>query len=523
MPSEAPVLGFDRISEAMSGIITSSDPRFAIGIFGGWGSGKTTLMSALARRVEDEGAIVVPFNAWRYEREAHLIVPLLDTLRERLVAWSENRSDKGERNAAKRAAGTIGRVSRSMVAGLSLTVGLLGSVEASFSVLDALAEGERLRKEDAVKPGSFYHASFLALRRAFADFIGETEARQRIVVFVDDLDRCLPENALQVLESMKLFFDLPGFVFVVGLDHDVIEQVVETKYGKGEAGLPSVRGSEYVKKIFQLPYRLPVLARGQVDAFLESAYAEASLDEAQQRDLQENVVPHLDYFLSRSANPREIKRFFNSYIVQRAIEPSLEPAVVVTLQVTAFRRDWRVPDEAISEHRQEFVAALSQALLKDEMAPLRALESELGQVPDEFLEYVGPDRPGHALLQVDDIAPYLSSSESVRSTQDSRLMEALHSAATIRARLRSMDGRRLMSAEAAPLLQALDDLAPTLRRASERAWLLGRDLYRAIQEDVEPPVVADDRRAKVYSLADDLVRAVRRAYRAGDLSGDTSV
>jgi predicted KAP-like P-loop ATPase len=39
----------------------------------------------------------------------------------------------------------------------------------------------------------------------------------KIVIFVDDLDRCLPDNALDVIESMKLFFDLPGFVFVVGL------------------------------------------------------------------------------------------------------------------------------------------------------------------------------------------------------------------------------------------------------------------------------------------------------------------
>ena len=46
----------------------------------------------------------------------------------------------------------------------------------------------------------------------------------RIVVFVDDLDGCLPTNALDVLESMKLFFDLPGFIFVVGLDESVIDR-----------------------------------------------------------------------------------------------------------------------------------------------------------------------------------------------------------------------------------------------------------------------------------------------------------
>jgi hypothetical protein len=58
---------------------------------------------------------------------------------------------------------------------------------------------------------------------------------RRVVVYVDDLDRCLPPSALEVLESMKLFFDLDGFVCVVGLD----QQVIEGSSNSGIAPLPS--------------------------------------------------------------------------------------------------------------------------------------------------------------------------------------------------------------------------------------------------------------------------------------------
>jgi KAP family P-loop domain len=134
--------------------------------------------------------------------------------------------------------------------------------------------GERIAEERV--PRSPYHASFRALSDAFESFAGGDSGR-RIVVFVDDLDRCLPERALDVLESMKLFFDLDGFVFVVGLDREIVQEVVETKYRRRETadgGTGGVRfsGEEYVKKIFQLPFPLAPVPLAELHTFLEAAY-----------------------------------------------------------------------------------------------------------------------------------------------------------------------------------------------------------------------------------------------------------
>jgi hypothetical protein len=134
--------------------------------------------------------------------------------------------------------------------------------------------GERIAEERV--PRSPYHASFRALSDAFESFAGGDSGR-RIVVFVDDLDRCLPERALDVLESMKLFFDLDGFVFVVGLDREIVQEVVETKYRRRETadgGTGGVRfsGEEYVKKIFQLPIPLAPVPLAELHTFLEAAY-----------------------------------------------------------------------------------------------------------------------------------------------------------------------------------------------------------------------------------------------------------
>ncbi|MGC2574856.1 MAG: P-loop NTPase fold protein [Candidatus Nitrosopolaris sp.] len=53
----------------------------------------------------------------------------------------------------------------------------------------------------------------------------------RIVAFLDDLDRCTPENALEVLESIKTFFDIEGMIYVIGMDSESINSIIKKKYG----------------------------------------------------------------------------------------------------------------------------------------------------------------------------------------------------------------------------------------------------------------------------------------------------
>jgi predicted KAP-like P-loop ATPase len=69
-----PALGFTEYANALKGIIEGSAPRFAVGIFGSWGSGKTTLMRAIEAQLDQKQTICVQFSAWRYEKEPHLIV-----------------------------------------------------------------------------------------------------------------------------------------------------------------------------------------------------------------------------------------------------------------------------------------------------------------------------------------------------------------------------------------------------------------------------------------------------------------
>jgi KAP-like P-loop domain-containing protein len=427
-PSDRPALGFPGIADALAEIVMESSPRFAIGLFGGWGSGKTTLMQAIESRLDPSRAIAVRFSAWRYEKEEHLIVPLLDSIRDALLLWGANR--RGHQQAAKKTAKTIGMVMRSIVAGSSVRLGVPGAIDLSFDANKALAAADQraAAAAEARVPRSSYHASFRALKESFEEFAGP-RADRRIVVFVDDLDRCLPDNALQVLESMKLFFDLDGFVFVVGLDRDVVEDVIDTKFSRptqtdGDAQVGAIRGAEYIKKIFQVPFPLTPVVLDQLPEFLDRAFEEANLPTTQRTELEQVVTPHLRYVVGDdNVNPREIKRYINAYTLLTRIHPHLDPTVLLALQTIDFRRDWAQVDDALLAYQSAFVDALQRRA--NEPTATEDLDPELVSLPDDFLEYVSPGEPGADLLTVPNIEQYLFNAEASRTTHDPSLLRAI--------------------------------------------------------------------------------------------------
>jgi ABC-type phosphonate transport system ATPase subunit len=438
-PASNPALGFGNVADALKDIIEGSRPQFAIGIFGTWGSGKTTLMQAIEKRLDPAKTIAVEFSAWRYEKEQHLIVPLLDTIRERLVKWSEDNEQFKEQ--AVRTAATVGKAIYSLLAGMSLKVGIPKALEISFDANKALERADAFdkSKKEAETPRSFYHATFKALSQAFAEFLGP-ESGRRIVVFIDDLDRCLPQGALEVLEAMKLFFDLEGFVFVVGLDQAVVERTIDLKYkGDSTEGAYQIRGADYIKKIFQLPYAVAPVAVAQLDEFLEAVYAEGGLGVEQKNDLKHIVTPHLRYLVTDSGiNPREIKRFVNAYTLIMKIKGYLEKDACLALLTLAFRRDWEVARRALLSYRTVFTDAVSRQLAGNSTA-IVDLDSTFAGVPESFLSYVTAPNPGAKLLSLPNLDEYIYTGEATTGTQGSVFVDAIRDVANVTTTLRLLE------------------------------------------------------------------------------------
>jgi hypothetical protein len=291
--------------------------------------------------------------------------------------------------------------------------------------------------KEAFEPTSYYHASFLGLKKATETFIADAKGvaepehtTRRFVIFIDDLDRCLPDKALQVLESMKLFFDLDGFVFVVGLDQRVIERAVQVKYPadgtdqQGGAGT-YLSGVDYVKKIFQVQFTTPRIDQGDLPKFLQTIAAAADLPEAQRQDLRDVVTPHVGQLAETgSVNPREVKRLVNAYTMQmKMLERKLKdqpgdvsaPAVLA-LQVMSFRTDWQATYQALSNSPSGFIDTTRDALARGSNAI--AVAEEVIELPPSLVSYLGD--AGAPLLELgDNLEVYVSTLDAAQSTDPS--------------------------------------------------------------------------------------------------------
>jgi hypothetical protein len=523
-PAEDPALGFPEYADAFAEIVAFSPPRFAIGIFGSWGSGKTTLMRAILKRIEERADVIpVWFNAWRYEREEHLIIPLLDVVREALVEWAEERERKADAQQkvigrARRAASAMGAAARAIATGISFSARLPGGfAEARLEldkVLTSTADGD-----GADDPASLYHASFVTMAKAVNEFVtaggrqrpDSAGPRRRIVVFIDDLDRCLPLNALTVLESMKLFFDLEGFVFVAGLDQQVIERAIELRYADprerpaeasangtstdraagqtSSSPAPVISGRDYIKKIFQVPFGLPPVDRSELKDLVSRLVEARGLYAAQKNELTGRILDHLNFFSDETGvNPREIKRLVNAYTLQaklmslklakRGRNEKVDLDTILALQVIAFRPDWERIWRRLEADPDGFLNRLNEGLEHTDSGDTVWVDGE--PLPPRLVSYLD-DGPGKRLRENKELKLYLSSSQASHSS-DPLILQAQTRVDDLRRYIRDVDENTDRGRLSAELHERLDKLQSTIAMAT--SWALEvKPLVSRLQTD----------------------------------------
>jgi len=287
-PSINPKLGFSEFAEALANAIRGCEPpQFTIGIYGAWGSGKSSLLNAIENQLLTSDSEVIPvlFDAWRYEKSDYIIIPLLHKIYETVQEVGDTKISSN-----------LGRVLKSLIFSLKFN---LGVVSIDSSSIRRFWEDEGLSSLDQA-----FSKPFKELKR-----IPDALEGRRIAVLIDDLDRCSPENVISILESINLVMDVPGFIFVLALDYNSLISAIETEY-------PHVSGEVFVQKIIQLPFRVPPLDVMRHD-FTSELIPEwtricksETIPEEKFGEIIRNIALH-----GLNTNPRQIKRLVNSYLL----------------------------------------------------------------------------------------------------------------------------------------------------------------------------------------------------------------
>lgn len=310
LPTRQDALDFDPYVATLADLVASpmTHTPLTIGVFGDWGSGKTSLMQMMREKLPKDFHLAW-FDAWKYEKETTiwraLLLQVLATLRAAIPKDKSTEAKRAQAELSDLETALYRAIDREQAGGVQIDWGKLGLGVAEGAVQIGLAfipggnvladivkelRNEKHTEAAAAKLVSAIHRERSKIHIEQVQFLEQFQDRfrrlvdryirrvdddnkpgSRLVVFVDDLDRCLPEKAVEVLEAIKLFMDVPGCVFVLGLDQAVIARGIEIKYrelglGADDATGESRRqryvidGARYLEKIIQLPFQIPPIA-----------------------------------------------------------------------------------------------------------------------------------------------------------------------------------------------------------------------------------------------------------------------
>ncbi|GIG59793.1 hypothetical protein Lfu02_41650 [Longispora fulva] len=295
----ADAFGYAEVAARLAGILLNNRAvtPFTIGIQGGWGTGKSSLMQLLRAEVERRIAgerkrvRVAWFNAWTAEGSNALTALIRSVLHE---------LDPNVLRRVLRRTSSASWLTAPFVV-LANWLGLRRFADDLWQrfAVDATQRNE-IRKE---------------LQKALREWANQDRMpakRRSMVVFIDDLDRCSPENILQIFEAVRLYLDAPGLTFVIGYDPAVVAGVLARTKGATSGPI----GRTYLEKIIQVDFPVPMPDQEQARRLAADCARQAGVNSL----LDDN---ELALIMDRSDwNPRRFKRFLNTFVLSHQLDGS---------------------------------------------------------------------------------------------------------------------------------------------------------------------------------------------------------
>ena len=388
--TEEDLLGYQVHADLLKKIILNDAMLpISIGVFGNWGSGKSSLMLLLRQSLKEweesqqkehkEIILQVYFNSWQFESYDSTKLTMIESILEALDKDIKKRKDVFERaddfferiNFLKTGVFILKKAYE------NLTPDWLKKWLPTKDDLDKITGKDKYNNllEDVTKGNT---SKFIATFRDLFEELVDDMGYKAVIVYVDDLDRCDPKRIIGCLEAVKLFVNVKKTAFIIGADERIIEYAISQHYPiqmkKEDISSPF---SDYLEKLIQLPYKLPRLSDNEQETYItlllcKNHLTDVYFNEVHQKylefrktdkhskynidDIKSNVpqdkridfhavefrlptVPLIKRFLN--GNPRQLKRFLNTlYVRQELAEVAgfidIRPEVLTKLMVLEY-------------------------------------------------------------------------------------------------------------------------------------------------------------------------------------------
>lgn len=300
-------LKMSRYGNVLSNFIKESDTPLTVGLQGEWGTGKTSMLYMLLEHFKSQNIATSWVNTWEYsmfrspgETTPAILKGMLTNLKLSCESEGKWTIEEKSKDSVKKVFKFLGNVANQVI-----------SNQTGVDIKDAASSDEAAREQAEI--AEIKKEIALIITKLIEDTNNEY---QKVVFLVDDLDRIPPEQAVEVLESLKNLFDVPNCVFVLAIDYDVVVKGLESKFGKKtEENEREFRS--FFDKIIQVPFSMPTGTYDMGNLLSEKLI---SLNIEIPEDLNDSYSNIVKYTIGY--NPRSLKRYINSFSLLRSLRNS---------------------------------------------------------------------------------------------------------------------------------------------------------------------------------------------------------
>jgi len=264
---------------ALTSIVNSYADGFVLSLNNPWGTGKTTFVKMWKKYLENEGYSTLYFNAWENDFDADPMIALMSEL----GTLTDQKTEKSFNSLIKKAA----VISHSVIPGLikALAAKYIDT-ETLREVISSAGEGANDLLKDEIVDYTKKKKGLVEFRAELEKYIKAHTGDKPLVLFIDELDRCRPTYAVELLEQIKHFFSVSGIVFVLSIDKGQLGNAIRGFYGSEQ-----INSNDYLRRFIDLEFTLPEPSAG---IFVEYLYEYFGFDDYFRHD-ERNRYPGLSY------------------------------------------------------------------------------------------------------------------------------------------------------------------------------------------------------------------------------------
>lgn len=394
-------LDFSYLIEGTKSIINNKSLLpCTIGIYGDWGGGKSSLMRMVeADIVKDETILCIKFNGWLFEGYDDAKSVLLTTIIEKIISnqklttkakglakklfhqidWMKLAKKASIHGLAYLATGGIGNAMLLAKDGLDITGELdfqKATKQLKLDDYDSVVESI----EDSQKPDKLLTSGIRDFHQDLGKLIEESKYN-KIVVFIDDLDRCTSDTIISTLEAIKLFLYAENSIFVISAYEKLINHAVRKRFPEIPGEAKEV-GRDYLEKLIQFPIRIPQMNTLEIETYINLLFAKLYLGDD---GLFFTVLDGLKESKNRTINSRSLThKNISDYLDD--VPSELNSALILSSQITP------ILTNGLNGNPRQCKRFLNMLLMRKEMAKNKSIDLKITILSKiMLLEYFRPE------------------------------------------------------------------------------------------------------------------------------------